>query len=319
MGQLGLKRDRVSKHRVSLAGADRRCHRLFLDSGAHSLYMKHARPILGGSRQYRYYSLDGKTLTKRFRKYLDTYAAFVLKHKDVLDVYASVDVIFNPELSWTSLKYLEDKGLKPLPVVHDGTPLEWTVKYVESGYKYLGVGGVGQESSRKAYVGWADQLFKEICPPPSRLPVVKVHGFAVTSVPFMLRWPWWSVDSSRWAKAAGYGSILVPYKNHGAGTGFRIDRPFLVCFSHRRESLQVTGPHISKLPPIARKNVLDWLDEIDMPLGKTDDSEKPVEYGVSSQYHARATANLKYFERLERAIPKWPWPFKTLVARGLHE
>lgn len=314
MGQLGLKRIKVSRHRVSLRDLPRSCGRLFLDSGAHSLYMKHARPILGSSRQYKYYSLDGKTLTNRFRRYLDSYADFILRHKDGIDVYASVDVIFNPELSWTSLKYLEDKGLKPLPVVHDGTPLKWVVKYVEAGYGYVGVGGVGQESSRKAYVHWADTVFREICPGPHHTPLIKVHGFAVTAIPLMLRYPWYSLDSSRWAKAAGYGSILVPYKRDGE---FDVRNSFLVCFSHRKESLKRTGPHIDTLRPDAKRNVLDWLGEIDMPLGKVDKKERPVEYGVYSQYNARAVANLKYFERLEKAVPKWPWPFKVHVARGL--
>ena len=62
---------------------------------------------------------------------------------------------------------------------------------------------------------------------------------------------------------------------------------------------------------------MSWLDEIGMPLGRVDKTGKPVEYGVYSQYHARAVANLRFFERLCAAMPKWPWPFRLHVSRGL--
>jgi hypothetical protein len=313
--QLGLKRKEISPHKVSLGDMPRTCGRLFLDSGAHGLYMRYVAPLIGSQKKYEWFYKDGK-FTRRFRRYLDRYAHFIKLYEDGIDLYVTVDVIRNPQLSWDATRCLEDKGLKPVPVIHANTKMQWVDKYVESGHKYLGIGGLGQESTRETYTEWADKLFAHLCPKPSRLPIVKLHGFAMTSIPLMTRYPWYSVDSSRWAKAAGYSSILVPYKKQGE---FVMSEMFLCCFSHREESLSRTGPHISRLPPLARQNVLDWLEEINVPLGRVRKKGKKPVYGALTQYHARAKANLLYFERLADWMPKWPWPFKTFVARGLHK
>lgn len=312
-----MKRKEVSKHRISLVGLPRSCGRLFLDSGAHSLYNLHAQRRSGLSK-FTWFAKDGK-LTKRFRKAIDRYAEFVKANKDCFDLYATLDVIFNPELSWKSYRYLvREHGLRPMPVVHFGTGMEWVDKYLNAGCKYLGVGGIGQEANRYSYVQFADRLFKHIGSKSNGLPCVKTHGFAMTSVPLMVRWPWFSVDSSRWAKAAGNGSVLIPHKRDGKYT-FDVE-PYLLAVSHRSTAKNHEGQHYDTFGPEARRIIREWFtEEIDVPFGKVDREGNPVEYGVYSQYNARAVANLKFFERLAASIPTWPWPFKTLVARGLHE
>lgn len=326
-GQLGLKRIEISRHKVSLAEKERTCGRLFLDSGAFGLYSRYVIPKLGRADRYDWFAKEGK-LTKKFRRYLDEFAVFVLEHRDGLDHYTTVDVIRNPQLSWESIRYLENKGLKPLPVIHANTDLKWVDKYIEAGHKYIGIGGMGRESTQQTYMKWVDGLYKHICPRPSRLPIVKTHGFAMTSLELLLRYPWYSVDSSRWSKAAGYSSILVPRRYDGE---FIMSDMFLVCFSHRQESLARTGPHISKLGRNEIDNVVAWLDEIKVPLGPPpkdinwitgrsnlqSKNDKRPKYGVFTQYHARATANLRYFERLARWLPEWPWSFKAFIPRGL--
>src|SRR5690348_4766007 len=110
-GQLGLKRIEVSRHIVSLKGRPRTCGRLFLDSGAFGLYRRKVTPKLGRSDRFNWYVRPDKRLTRKFRKYLDAYADFILANKEGIDHYASVDVILNPELSWKSVRYLEERGL----------------------------------------------------------------------------------------------------------------------------------------------------------------------------------------------------------------
>jgi hypothetical protein len=311
---LGLKRKEVSRDRVTVQGLERTCGRLFLDSGAHSLYNLHAQKKRGPSK-FAWFAKEGK-LTKRFRKEIDKYAAFVKANQDGIDRYATMDVIFNPKLSWQSLKYLENEhGLKPMPVIHYGTTMDWVEKHLDAGYKYLGIGGIGQEATRYSYVGWADELFDFLCPHPKRLPLVKTHGFAMTSVPLVTRYPWFSVDSSRWAKAAGYGSILVPHRRAGKFT-FEVD-PYLIAFSHRSEARAQMMQHIDSVGPECRRTVCAWLKEIEIPFGAVDKKGNTVEYGVYSQYHARAVANLRFFERLAASMPAWPWPFNVHVHKGL--
>lgn len=319
---LGAKRKAISKHRISLDSLPRTCGRLFLDSGAHSLYNLHAQSRTGPAK-FAWFG-TGTTLTRRFRKVCDQYAEFVKAHRDGIDHYATMDVIFNPQLSWESYRYLRDEhGLNPVPVVHYGTPTEWAWKYVNADCKYLGVGGIGQEATYRSYTKWADELFRSICPKVNGyLPVVRTHGFAMTSVPLMCRYPWWSVDSSRWAKAAGYGSILVPHMRNGEFT-FTED-PYLCCLSYRTESIQRDRNHFCSWSDENKQKLTKWLDRIDMPLGRIKENKKTGEfratgYGVASRYHARAVANLRFFQALADSRPKWPWPFTIYVQRGLFD
>lgn len=155
---------------------------LFLDSGAHSLYTKELIKKQH-SESYSFYESDD------FIKYVDEYAAFIKKYKRYIDVYVNVDVIFNPEKSYDIQRYLEDKhDLKPLPVVHFGSDLKWVEFYIDRGYDYIGLGGLGQEVTRNQYINWADRVFELICDTPKRLPKVKTHGFAMTSLKLMLRY-----------------------------------------------------------------------------------------------------------------------------------
>ncbi len=41
-------------------------------------------------------------------------------------------------------------------------------------------------------------------------PKIKVHGFAVTSFNLMMKYSWFSVDSTTWLKHAAYGNVMVP-------------------------------------------------------------------------------------------------------------
>lgn len=308
----GLTRQEVSPHRVSIGGKRRYCRRLFLDSGAYSLYAEHAQIKVGGAdKDYSWFVGKKGKLSRRFREYLNGYADFVTKYRKSFDHYASVDVIFNPELSWQAFQYLVDKGLDPVPVIHQFTPLSWLDRYVQAGCSYIGVGGFGIASG----FDWGDRLFDHVCPKPDRLPEVKLHGFAITRYPMMVRWPWYSLDSARWAKAAGFGSILIPHKRRGEFT-FE-EAPYMIAFSHRSNARKVEGRHIDTVSPAERKIILEWLDWIGVPLGRVDKDYTPVEYGVASQYNARAVANLKFFEALAAWLPKWPWPLRVNVRRGL--
>lgn len=158
-------------------------HGLFLDSGAFSLFSQvrtSTADAKRGKTDFSWYE------SREFAAYMDRYAAFVKENLDVLDVYATVDVIFNPELTWKAQKYLEKKhGLKPLPVVHFGSDLSWLRKYLDAGYDYIAFGGSAQNVGPELYIQWADRVFDVVCDTPDRMPRCKVHGFAVTGLKLM--------------------------------------------------------------------------------------------------------------------------------------
>lgn len=294
----GIKRDCG----LSLDGLKRSCGLFFLDSGAHSLYTREV--ITKHHKQgYAYYE------SKDFWKYVDRYAAFIKEHRKGIDFYANVDVIFNPEITFKVQCYLEEEhGLFPIPVVHYGTNLKWIDTYLKRrNYDLFGIGGLGQEAQRDDYLKWADGLYEKLCDNPQRLPIVKTHGFAMTSYSLMIRYPWWSVDSAAWAKAAGVGNIYIPHKRNGA---FVFDIPPYNMALSCNSTASGNGKHYLGLSKLEQKIIDEWLEYIEIPLGKIDEDGKTMEYGVISEYNARAVANLKYFQELCKSLPPWPWPFR---------
>lgn len=279
----------------------------FLDSGAHSLYTKY---VIKAKHKdgYAYYD------TQEFWDYVDSYAMFVKEHIASIDYYANVDVIFDPERSWKVQKYLEKKHkLNPIPVLHYGTPIEWIKKHLDAGYEFLGIGGLGQEATAGLYQAWADELFALLCPRPRRMPVVRTHGFAMTSYDLLIRYPWWSVDSASWAKSAAYGSIYVPHRREG--NFVFTESPYVVVCSDRSESAKVRngvfGKHIYTYPKNVQKIVHQWLEYIDVPLGKMTSKGEVKEPGVINHYGSRGVANMRFFQRMCDSLPTWPWPFKV--------
>lgn len=307
--KLGAKRQFMSPHRIYVDRDTLSCGSFFLDSGAHSLYNAHVFGKRTKEARYAYYA------TKDFWAYVDRYAAFVKKYRKGLDWYANVDVIYNPELSWKVLKYLEgEHGLSPVPVIHRGTPLAWVEKHLAAGYGFVGLGGLGQESTKQGYTLWADEVFDMVCSGPGRVPAVKLHGFAMTSYDLMIRYPWYSVDSASWAKSAGFGSIFVPHKRNGKFT-FGVP-PYVIGMSWRSTAKKDKGRHYSTLTKGERKIVREWLEEIKVPLGKIGKDGKPIKDGVFSQYNPRALANGLFFQRMCEWLPKWPWAFSVKPRQG---
>jgi len=133
---------------------------------------------------YSFYESDA------FWNYVDQYAEWVKQRLHLIDVYVNVDVIFNPELSWKTLKYLENThDLNPLPVIHANTDKKWLYKHLDN-YEYLGIGGVGQEKTVKEFLPFGDMVFNAITDTKG-YPTHKTHGFAMTSNFLLNRFPWY--------------------------------------------------------------------------------------------------------------------------------
>ena len=310
--KLGLKRKFMNQQKVGVAnsGKPRHCSSFFLDSGAHSLFNDQVLNTEHETAFRHSYYADPKTgrFTKEFRAYLDAYALFVQRYKAGMDFYVTVDAIYNPEISWKSLKYLEQKhGLNPVPVIHGRTPLKWLDKHLEAGYQYIGLGGMGQEDTWETYKVWADAVFTRLCPASNGYkPIVKTHGFAATAYQMLIRWPWYSVDSSSWAKGSGFGgSVYIPHRRKGQWD-FSV-KPYTLPFSFRSSAASRTKAHFLTMSKAEQAVILLWLNEVGVPLGSLDEQGQMKEYGVFSTYHAAATANVRFFNRLCEWLPEWPW------------
>lgn len=292
--------------------------------------------------------------TQEHFDYLDSYAEFIKKYIIGIDLYANVDVIptkgkFMPggvspdeeieraeRLSWRNLRYFEKKhGLHPVPVVHYRAKEEkWLRRHIEAGYEIIGLGGLVGSTMKGEAQGWLDRCFNIVCDNPKRLPCAKMHGFGVTNYDLLLRYPWWSVDSTSWTKCGAYGAIAVPHKRNGQFS-FK-ERPYVIKVSKepskrkggkgapKETGFEVGGEsirevddvqHYDKLTDGAQAVVLEWLDLIGIPLGVIEDGEIKS-FGVSTRHTERRAANILFFERMRESLPEYPWPFTAVTHPG---
>jgi len=292
---------------------------IFLDSGAFSVF-------------------TGKAVIS-----LNDYVGFIKENEDILTCYANLDVISNVEESWKNQEKMEKAGLSPLPVFHLREPIEYLHRCME--YDYFCIGGVATES-RTILQRELDLVFNIICPEKNdHFPVSKVHGFGITNVSLLLRYPWYSADSTTFLKLAAYGRILVPRKKEGRYDYKHV--PSLVTVS---EESELRSDFLLSLPPLVQKSILAYLDEFDVPLGKTDfkqvdkeysleknefftdlhpwkkkemgfDDNRPVvkiirKEGVCNKAEYRVPCNALFFQNLQKEI-EWPRPFLAFKNKKL--
>lgn len=203
------------------------------------------------------------------------YCEYIKRNRDIIRIedgvyMASVlDGIGDPLKTYRNQLTMEALGAKPLPCFHAGEDERYLEWYVQN-YEYITLGGmVG--ASTKALCVWLDRMWDRYLVDGSGRPRLKVHGFGVTAIPIMERYPWYSVDSSSWIQSAAFGSIISP--KHGP-----------LSVSEKSPSIHDAGQHISNLTAVEQDYVLQML-ETD---GFTYDR-------LSTVYESRAAYNLWAF------------------------
>lgn len=285
---------------------------LFLDSGAFSAFSQ------------------GITID------IQEYIQFIEKYKEHLEVYAVLDVIGDPRKTYLNQITMEKAGLNPLPCFHYGEDVSWLDRYLSRGYEYIALGGMVPIPNASLYP-WLDDLFSNYLTDSEGMPAIKVHGFGMTSFDLMLRYPWYSVDSTSWIITGRTGGVYVPAIR--SGKLVYSEAPFKVSVSNRSPDSAVDPDHIDCMPPRIRGMVLDYFSGKGYSLGKSEWFEKPpsyklqegerwcekkavrekagkgkvervVEAGLSNDYRKRDELNIIYYADLEKSIQPWPWPFK---------
>ena len=139
---------------------------------------------------------------------INDYAKFCHKNQDIIEVASVLDAIGDAEQTWRNQKELERQGVAVLPCFHYGEPEEVLQYYVEN-YDYITIGGMVPISSPQLLI-WLDRIWGKYLTNPDGTPKLRVHGFGLTSVPLMARYPWFSVDSSSWVQLGGMGNVFLP-------------------------------------------------------------------------------------------------------------
>lgn len=280
------------------------CRWHFLDSGAFTLKTRAAEyAARTGKSEWAFYD------TKAHYRYIDDYVRFVLDNWQAIDYFANVDAIPHAELTWRNQQYIEKTyRVEPIPVVHYRTPLAWLHHYVQRGYRYIGIGGLVGETGSAECRRWLDELFTLVCPAPARTPTVRLHGFGLTSVDLMVRYPWYSVDSASWTKVGSFGGIIVPQRRNGVWD-FGVT-PYVMKVADESPDKHRTGVHFHSLSKREQALVSDWLDYIGLPYG----SDRLA--GVSNSHLLRKDACVMFFHEMTKTLT-YPRPFRATVLRGL--
>lgn len=145
---------------------------------------------------------------------LEGYCEYIKRNQDIIEnvggsVLASVlDGIGDPKKTLENQQKMEQLGVTPLPCFHFGEPDEYLVYYA-SKYPYITIGGmVGKPAPQLR--AWLDYIWDKYLTDDKGVPTLKVHGFGLTNIEFMGRYPWYSVDSSSWIQYALNGLIYPP-------------------------------------------------------------------------------------------------------------
>lgn len=192
--------------------------KVFLDSGAFSAFSMGVKVDLPKYCDYIHRNLD------------------IIEHVDGQPLASVLDAIGDADGTWHNQRAMEDLGVRPLPCYHYGEPVE-VLEYYIANYTYITIGGMVPISTPQLKL-WLDRLWKDYLTDENGFPIVKVHGFGLTSLPLMMRYPWYSVDSSTWVQWAANGMILVP------GTVGQVD------VSNKSSRRKIRGQHMDSVSPI---------------------------------------------------------------------
>lgn len=127
---------------------------------------------------------------------IDSYCNFIIDSGATL--YAGLDVIGDAKATMKNVAYMERvHKLHPFPTFHMGSKLEDLYEMMD--YPYIALGGL---VFSKNIVNHCDAVWSYIL---RENPKLKVHGFGVTNLEIMKRYPWYSVDSSSYKSCRRFG------------------------------------------------------------------------------------------------------------------
>jgi len=211
------------------------------------------------------------------------YCDYIKKNDDIIRkddgvILASVmDSIGNAQGTYDNQMTMEGMGVTPLPCFHFGEDPRWLEHYIKK-YKYITLGGMVAQSTPQLKL-WLDDIWERYLTDGAGRPIVKVHGFGLTTPELMRRYPWYSVDSSSWVQIARVGGMLL------------LPEARVINVSNQSPQRKVEGQHITTLPPILRKAVEQKLLDNGVDLDR-----------MQETYLGRWTYNMMAFDKLGKMV-----------------
>lgn len=135
----------------------------------------------------------------------DEYIRWVERWASHFTVAAGPDVIGDPVATRDATLRMRERvtSIPVLPTFHVGEDWRYLDFWAER-TDYLALGGMVPFVRRpKLLTRWCAEAFRRI-PPTTR-----VHGFGLTTMSMLQRFPWYSADSSTWANALRFASLRL--------------------------------------------------------------------------------------------------------------
>jgi len=258
--------------------------------------------------------------TKKTEINLDNYCNWCLENIDYIDYVVNLDVIpgsfgeknlpqseidRSAKKGWRNYEYMLSKGIpkeKLIHIFHQGEDYKWLEKMVAA-MDYIGLSPANDRTTNQK-IDWLDSCMKYVTDDKGH-PIVKFHGFAVTSLKLMMRYPWYSVDSTSWVMISRTGSVLVP--KFRQNKFIYNEKPWQVSVSEKSPNVKDASKHITTFAPEAKDVICNYFKSKGFTLEE-----------LASDYMKRDELNIIYYNDLEKTFPKWPQCFyKKPKARSL--
>jgi hypothetical protein len=169
---------------------------IMMDSGAFS--------YRSWARVYRVQGKDPDAILPQ-AQFVDSYVVFCKENQHKWQIFFTLDLEVDAERVFQRHCELEQRGIRPAPVLHgDDNIVEYMRRYADRGYDLIGLGMGGKihgnHTGAKRYL---EAGFNE-----AAKHNIRIHGLGMTSAWQVMDFPFWSIDSSSWSRAASTGCIL---------------------------------------------------------------------------------------------------------------
>ncbi len=205
--------------------------KIFLDSGAFSAYFADIK-------------ID-----------INEYCDYIHRNQDFIEVASVLDGIGDPLKTWENQQEMERQGVSPLPCFHYGEDPQYLEWYVER-YEFITLGGMVPIETGQLEI-WLDEIWGKYLTNEDGSAKINVHGFGMTSVPLMYKYPWYSVDSTAWRAFARFGNVVMERGRESLG---------ILEISNQKMGLKERGKHFYNLPSMQQKTIRAFAEKqgIDM-------------------------------------------------------
>lgn len=241
---------------------------------------------------------------------VEQYISFIERNKPALHEYVNLDVIpgewgrvGTPEdversaaKGYENLLKMRAAGLEAMPVYHMGERLYWLERMIGDGFTYIGISPANDRTTAQK-VEWLDWVYGYLCGS-SGFPEIKTHGFGVTALPLLFRYPWYSADSVTWLLVGGYGGILVPKALPEGGYDYT-QSPLVVAVSEKStfsKGIDESLKHFKSMGEQSKAYIRNYIEDEGFDLGR-----------LEKEYLQRQKLNCRFFKHVASAYASQPF------------